>query len=531
MTLWEAQSANYLEAALASNAPYLLTPTTVRMAATPDLQERARILLDQQAQGPQASAGVQPATAPDAQMYGVFGPQYAASLARPTDSASEHIFNRATLRNGAEQERADYGLALERAQRGAMDRIDREGMYGLMNTEMNTGARPVLSRTRSIGRASPDEPYGIIYNEPVANLSDQLVGDKILAETRGQSAGAIGELYRSGHRVPEGTAEAWMTGAGQETPDDLTSFDPSGYNPGDQNSKERIPIEWFDANSRRISAEADKYRAEHPTDAQGYTTYQYTPDANGTIQADHVPLQRGGSGGGATPTAGGTNDNTEAGYIDSWQPTAGGPSQRQGAIAQRAQQAGGRTGMQNGILVVVDPRGNSYMYGQDGQRIQQGRGGGRPASSPRTNNAGRQHGDVLARVRATEGPESLGGYNAIAFNSSRTRNQYGVPQANLSNMTMGQVHDYQLQVIRPRTRGHPTRHDPRGVGSTGVGAYGFESRTLEQMGREVFGADWRNQPFSPANQDRMAMRLFQQYGLSPWYIGGTGGRPRRRNRG
>lgn len=131
---------------------------------------------------------------------------------------------------------------------------------------------------------------------------------------------------------------------------------------------------------------------------------------------------------------------------------------------------------------------------------------------------------VSARIRATEGPEHLGGYNALAYNTSRTQNSRGVPQQNLTSMTIGQVQDFQLNVMRPRTRGQPTRNDPRGIGSTGVGAYQFESRTLAENARIAFGANWRNVPFTPANQDRIAEVLYSRAGLTPWGIGGTGGR-------
>lgn len=124
-------------------------------------------------------------------------------------------------------------------------------------------------------------------------------------------------------------------------------------------------------------------------------------------------------------------------------------------------------------------------------------------------------GGDLARVRATE---SGSNYNRVVYDAIR-----GV---NLTGMTMGEVYAWQNQVLRPRTRGRrgrlpDGRYDP---GSTGVGAYQFEAGTLAENAALEFGPGWRSVPFSPANQDRVAQRLHSRAGLTPWAIGGTGGR-------
>lgn len=130
--------------------------------------------------------------------------------------------------------------------------------------------------------------------------------------------------------------------------------------------------------------------------------------------------------------------------------------------------------------------------------------------------------DVRARIIASEAPASLGGYNAIAFNTPGGGNRYGVeaPQP-LTTMTMGQILDFQRNVMRPRTRGHLTASDPRGIGSTGVGAYQFESRTLEENARLAFGPNWRDVLFSPGNQDRVAETLYNRVRGNPAQLRNT----------
>lgn len=116
----------------------------------------------------------------------------------------------------------------------------------------------------------------------------------------------------------------------------------------------------------------------------------------------------------------------------------------------------------------------------------------------------------LARVRQTE---SGGNYNRVVYDIMS-------PPRPLTGMTMGQVFDWQRGPLRARTRG---RRGPHDIGSTGAGAYQFESLTLAENARLEFGAGWRDVPFSAPNQDRVAERLRSRRGLTPWAIGQRGG--------
>lgn len=129
--------------------------------------------------------------------------------------------------------------------------------------------------------------------------------------------------------------------------------------------------------------------------------------------------------------------------------------------------------------------------------------------------------EVRSRIIANEAPASLGGYNAIAFNNAGGGNRYGVPQANLVAMTIGQVLDYQLNTIRPLTRNHPNQRDPRGIGSTGAGAYQFEHDTLRQNAEQTFGAGYASQRFTPENQDRIAETLYNRVRGNPTALRNT----------
>lgn len=122
-------------------------------------------------------------------------------------------------------------------------------------------------------------------------------------------------------------------------------------------------------------------------------------------------------------------------------------------------------------------------------------------------------GGDLARVRATE---SGGNYNRVVYDAAR-------PPRPLTSMTMGDVFNWQINTLRPLTRGRGTTERQRRIGSTGVGAYQFESGTLAENAALEFGPNWRSMLFNQANQDRVAARLHSREGTRPWAIGQRGG--------
>jgi hypothetical protein len=113
---------------------------------------------------------------------------------------------------------------------------------------------------------------------------------------------------------------------------------------------------------------------------------------------------------------------------------------------------------------------------------------------------------VRQRIQGGESA-SAGGYNALAYNTRGGRsNAAGVRAPRpLTEMTLGEVYDFQRGPMRERTRGFRGRGD---VGSTGAGAYQFESGTLRQTAERLYGRGWRNIRFTPENQDRLAEHLY-----------------------
>lgn len=131
-----------------------------------------------------------------------------------------------------------------------------------------------------------------------------------------------------------------------------------------------------------------------------------------------------------------------------------------------------------------------------------GAGSSSRVSSGTARNTGINPDIIAARkiVGDSEGPMNAGGYNAIAYNTPDGRNAAGVERVPLTQMTIGQVLNFQRGPMRAKTRGFRGEGD---VGSTGVGRYQFESNTLEERAKKVFGANYKNIPFTRANQDAL----------------------------
>ena len=68
----------------------------------------------------------------------------------------------------------------------------------------------------------------------------------------------------------------------------------------------------------------------------------------------------------------------------------------------------------------------------------------------------------------------------------------------VTEMTLGQVQDYQRGTLRPATG-----HSP-------VGAYQINYDTLSEFGPKVFGENWRNVQMTPENQDRLGQAIFEE---------------------
>jgi hypothetical protein len=85
--------------------------------------------------------------------------------------------------------------------------------------------------------------------------------------------------------------------------------------------------------------------------------------------------------------------------------------------------------------------------------------------------------------------------------------KYGLPDKPLSTMRMGDVQKYQLKLI-DKTRGD-VGQGPR-IGTGAVGTYQFTHGTLKEMAPKVFGANWRDIPFTADNQEKLAKALYEE---------------------
>ena len=116
------------------------------------------------------------------------------------------------------------------------------------------------------------------------------------------------------------------------------------------------------------------------------------------------------------------------------------------------------------------------------------------------------------------GGESGGmGYDTVVYDvpdsKGGRRNAAGIkPPKPISQMTIGELNDWQ-ESQRELSKAYGARRfgpsDVRATrGSTGAGKYQFERSTLKATAEREFGPEWRNQRYSPENQERLAKRLW-----------------------
>lgn len=111
-------------------------------------------------------------------------------------------------------------------------------------------------------------------------------------------------------------------------------------------------------------------------------------------------------------------------------------------------------------------------------------------------------GKDLADVVLGDGQGKNGG-NLYNFN----------PKKPISQMSMGELYDYQRQVMVPTTKALGVGKDPKTgeiLGSSAAGAFQIVSRTLARAAPVVLGNDWKSKPFSLENQSKIAEYLFER---------------------
>ena len=87
--------------------------------------------------------------------------------------------------------------------------------------------------------------------------------------------------------------------------------------------------------------------------------------------------------------------------------------------------------------------------------------------------------------------------------------QFGNSQKPITQMTIGEAIQFGKDVLIPETRGNASLGLPPDKGSSAMGAYQITQGTLEEFAPRVLGANWRDQPMSPENQERIAEAIFE----------------------
>jgi len=142
---------------------------------------------------------------------------------------------------------------------------------------------------------------------------------------------------------------------------------------------------------------------------------------------------------------------------------------------------------------VTAPQGITYVKGDDGSvyamPTKTGAGFGTPAPAVGT--------------QPSMGAPGQGNTADVVYGFG----EYGLPDKPLSTMRMGDVQKYQLKLI-DKTRGD-VGQGPR-IGTGAVGTYQFTHGTLKEMAPKVFGANWRDIPFTADNQEKLAKALYEE---------------------
>jgi len=107
-------------------------------------------------------------------------------------------------------------------------------------------------------------------------------------------------------------------------------------------------------------------------------------------------------------------------------------------------------------------------------------------------------------------------YDRIVYDLPNKGNAAGIkPPKPISQMTIGELNDWQEKQMRPKSRDYGTKkygpEDPRAkYGSTGVGRYQFERNTLIDTAKSLYGNEYNNVVFTSDVQEKLARHLYDQ---------------------
>lgn len=102
-------------------------------------------------------------------------------------------------------------------------------------------------------------------------------------------------------------------------------------------------------------------------------------------------------------------------------------------------------------------------------------------------------------------PVSGGAFDVVLGNG-----KYGNPSKPITSMSIGEAQDFGENVLQANSRAAGVGKLPSGkvVGSSAMGAFQITRTTLDEFAPKVLGANWKSQPFSAENQDKIAEAIF-----------------------
>lgn len=101
-----------------------------------------------------------------------------------------------------------------------------------------------------------------------------------------------------------------------------------------------------------------------------------------------------------------------------------------------------------------------------------------------------------------------GSAGSAAYDTVVGNGQFGSPSQPLSSMSIGQAIDFGQNVLIPGTRGNRQLGLPADKGSSAMGAFQITQETLQDYARGALGSDWKDQPMSAENQEKIAEAIF-----------------------
>lgn len=131
------------------------------------------------------------------------------------------------------------------------------------------------------------------------------------------------------------------------------------------------------------------------------------------------------------------------------------------------------------------------------------------------------YGNVYAPVGAGGAPAAPGGGlapSAAGTAGTQRGNPYdtvvgfgafGNSQKPITSMTIGEAMQFGKDVLIPGTRNNSSLGLSGGKGSSAMGAYQITQGTLQEFAPKVLGTNWRDQPMSAENQEKIAEAIFE----------------------